>query len=137
MAELYRGVAYESDIVLVSLNALEGIGGLNTGVIDGINYIFQYAESVGKPAVVNISQGHHTGPHDGNSLADQAMDAMSWLGKIIVGAVGNEGDASGFYLHFNHNFDNENEILSYLVWPDDLSSGTTVVDIWGEEGAGF
>jgi len=135
--DLYRGVAYESDIVLVSLNAREGESGKNTGVIDGINYIFQYADSVGKPAVVNISQGHHTGPHDGTSLADQAIDLLSGPGRVIVGAVGNEGDPSGFYLHFDHNFENENTILSYLVWPDELSAGTTLVNIWGEEGANF
>jgi len=133
----YRGVAYESEIVLVSLNVREGTSGLNTGVIDGINYIFQYAESVGKPAVINISQGHHTGPHDGTSLADQAIDAMSGPGRIIVGAVGNEGDPTGFYLHFDHTFDNENEILGYLVWPDEISAGTTLVDLWGEVGSGF
>jgi subtilisin family serine protease len=133
----YRGVAYDSEIVLVSLNAGDGISGKNTGVIDGINYIFQYAESVGKAAVVTLSQGHHTGPHDGTSLADQAIDALSGPGRIIVGAVGNEGDPTGFYLHFDHLFDEENNILSYLVWPDGISAGSTIVDIWGEAGKDF
>ncbi len=137
LSNLYRGVAFDSDIVLVSLNAREGVSGNNTGVIDGINYIFEYAASIGKPAVVNLSQGHHTGPHDGTSLADQAIDEMSGADKIIVGAVGNEGDASGFYLHFDHDFTNENQVLSYLVWPDDISSGITLVDIWGEAGTDF
>ncbi|NND34711.1 MAG: S8 family serine peptidase, partial [Saprospiraceae bacterium] len=137
LSDLYRGAAYESEIVLVSLNAREGVSGNNTGVIDGINYIFQYAESVGKAAVVNISQGHHTGPHDGSSLSDQAIDAMSGPGRIIVGAVGNEGDASGFYLHFDHTFDAENEILSYVVWPDEINAGEALVDIWGEAGTDF
>ncbi len=133
----YRGVAHESEIVLVSLNAREGVSGKNTGVIDGINYIFQYAESVGKPAVVNLSQGHHTGPHDGTSLTDQAIDALSGPGRIVVGAVGNEGDPTGFFLHFDHTFDDENDIRSYLVWPDGISAGVTLVDIWGEPGAPF
>ena len=137
LPDRYRGVAYASDMVLVSLNARQGTVGNDVGVIDGINYIFQYAESVGKPAVVNISQGHHTGPHDGSSLADQAIDAMSGEGRIIVGAVGNEGDASGFYLHFDHMFSNENQILTYLVWPEGISAGTTLVDIWGEAGMSF
>lgn len=133
----YRGVAYDSELVLVSLNAVDGVSGKNTGVIDGINYIFKYAESVGKAAVVNLSQGHHTGPHDGTSLTDQAIDALSGPGRIIVGAVGNEGDPDGFYLHFDHHFDEENNILSYLVWPDGISAGITLVDIWGEVGEDF
>ncbi len=133
----YNGVAYECDLVFVSLIQLEGLSGLNTGVIDGISYVFDYAESVGKPAVVNLSQGHHTGPHDGTSLTDQAIDALSGPGRIIVGAVGNEGDPSGFYIHFDHDFVNENEIFSYLVWPDGVSAGETTVDIWGEMGEDF
>ncbi len=137
LIDKYRGVAYESDLVLVSLFQLGGLSGLNTGVIDGINYVFQYAESMGKPAVVNISQGHHTGPHDGSSLTDQAIDALSGPGRIIVGSVGNEGDPGGFYLHFDHTFDNEKNVLSYLVWPEGLSSGETTVDIWGEVGEDF
>jgi len=135
--KIYQGVAYNSDLVFVSLLQLEGISGLNAGVIDGIDYVFKYAESVGKPAVVNLSQGHHTGPHDGTSLADQAIDALAGSGKIIVGAVGNEGDDSGFYIHFDHTFDSENDILSYLVWPEELSAGKTVIDIWGEAGEEF
>ena len=137
LADKYRGVAYESDLVLVSLNARDGVQGNTSGVIDGINYIFKYAESVGKPAVVNVSQGHHTGPHDGTSLSDQAIDMMSGPGRIIVGAVGNEGDESGFYLHFDHEFSDENEILSYLVDPNEISGGEASVDIWGEAGMQF
>lgn len=133
----YNGVAYECDLVFVSLLQLAGLSGLNTGVIDGISYVFDYAESVGKPAVVNLSQGHHTGPHDGTSLTDQAIDALSGPGRIIVGAVGNEGDPSGFFIHFDHDFSGENEILSYLVWPDGISAGETTVDIWGEVGEDF
>ncbi|NND05236.1 MAG: S8 family serine peptidase [Saprospiraceae bacterium] len=137
LASEYRGVASASDVVMVSLNMGAELDGLNTGVIDGINYVFQYAESVGKPAVVNLSQGHHTGPHDGTSLTDQAIDALSGPGRVVVGAVGNEGDVSGFYLHFDHTFANEPEILSYLVWPDEVSAGRTLVDIWGEVGVDF
>ena len=137
LSDKYRGVAYESDIVLVSLKDDEGVGGLNTGIVDGINYIFQYAESVGKPAVINISQGHHTGPHDGSSLTDQAIDAQSGPGRIIVGAVGNEGDEAGFYLHFDHTFNEEPTILTNVVWPAEISAGRTLVDIWGEAGSDF
>ena len=48
----YNGVAYDSDIVLVSLLQLEGFDGLNTGIIDGIKYVFDHADLNGKPAVI-------------------------------------------------------------------------------------
>ena len=137
LSDLYRGVAYESDLVFVSPRNTLTLADLSTGIVDGINYTFQYAESVGKPAVVNVSQGHHTGPHDGTSLTDQAIDALSGTGKIVVGAVGNEGDPSGFYLHFHHDFAQNDTILSYVVFPDGVSSGETFIDIWGEVGTNF
>ena len=133
----YNGVAFMSDLIFVSSLQFDGLSGLNTSVIDGIDYIFKYAESNGKPAVINISQGHHTGPHDGTSLTDQAIDALSGAGRIIVGSVGNEGDPNSFFLHFDHTFDSENSILTYLVWPDGISAGETVVEIWGEVGQDF
>ncbi len=133
----YNGVAYDSDIVIVSLLQLAGFDGLNTGIVDGIKYVFDHAESVGKPAVINLSQGHHLGPHDGTSLVDQAIDAMSGPGRIIVGAVGNEGDESGFYLHFDHTFDDEPKIHTYLVWPEGLGAGEARVELWGETGMSF
>lgn len=57
----YRGVAYQSDIVMVALN----LAGVTTNLIDAVQYIQDYAASVNKPCVINMSIGTHTGPHDG------------------------------------------------------------------------
>ena len=65
------GVATDADIVLVSLNGNELINADNTTVIDGVKYIFDYAESVNKPCVVNLSLGSHLGPRDGSYHADR------------------------------------------------------------------
>ena len=48
-------------------------GSSNVNITDGIQYCFDYAESVGKPCVVNISLGSHLGPHDGTSDTDRAL----------------------------------------------------------------
>ena len=42
----------------------------NTSLIDGISYIFGRATFFGKPAVVNMSIGGLSGPHDGSSTFD-------------------------------------------------------------------
>ena len=47
----YRGFAYEADLVMVTILVDEA------SVIDAFNYIYNYANSVGKPAVVNMSWG--------------------------------------------------------------------------------
>lgn len=95
----YRGMAPESDLVFVAIKyGNDSLGGsalgdyvvANPNILDAVKYIFDYAESVGKPAVINLSWGMHTGPHDGNSLFDRAIENLTGPGKIFVGASGND-----------------------------------------------
>lgn len=136
--EEFSGVAYESDLVFVSMGAVvDNLDIVNTRVIDGINYIFSYAESVNKPAVINISLGYHTGPHDGTSITDQFIDKLTGPGKIIVGAAGNEGGFQ-FPLHLTHTFGQvEETIASFLVSPSNLNGHHFITDLWGEVGSEF
>ncbi len=92
----FVGVAPEAEIVVVQLNKA-----ITSEMIDGLSYIFNYAKSVGKPAVVNLSYGTHFGPHDGTSSFDAAVDKLVGPGKILVGSAGNEG---GDKLHASHTF---------------------------------
>jgi len=88
-----RGAAPAAEIVMVQLDPwyLDTILVNQSGVLDGVNYVFQYAQSVGKPAVVNLSLGGHLGPHNGTSLFDQGVNSISGQGKIVVGSAGNSG----------------------------------------------
>ena len=85
------GVATDAEIVLVSLNGNELINSDNTAVLDGVKYIFDYAKSVNKPCVVNLSLGSHLGPRDGSSTFDLLTSEMLGPGRILVGAAGNDG----------------------------------------------
>lgn len=95
---MYAGMAYESDLVFVNIryydnqypaSAKGDFLVASPAIIDGLNYIFSYADSVGKPAVVNLSWGMHTGPHDGSSLFDKAIENLTGKGKLFVGSAGN------------------------------------------------
>ena len=86
----FYGIAPDCDIVFVSYNYNDMSIGWNS-ISDAIAYIYDYADSVGKPCVVNISLGDTYGPHDGCSIFDQVCDALQGEGKLIVGSVGNEG----------------------------------------------
>ena len=86
----FYGIAPKSDIVFVSYNYNDNTAGWNS-ISDAIAYIYDYAESVDKPCVVNISLGDTYGPHDGCSIFDQVCDALQGEGRLIVGSVGNEG----------------------------------------------
>ena len=82
----YAGIAPEADLVVVAGD------GTDAGLIDGLNYIFDRAAALGKPAVVNLSLGGHSGPHDGTSPLDRAVDALTGPGRLVVCSAGNDGD---------------------------------------------
>lgn len=118
------GIAQDADLVFVSYE-----GSDNMHVLDGIDYIFNYAKSINEPAVVNLSLGTHSGPHDGTSLFDQALDSLVGAGKIVCGAAGNEGSDM---LHLSKNFTPTDTLLKTFVSFYAGSKLSSLVDIWGD-----
>ncbi len=130
----FHGIAPEADLILVSASDTDESAD-NTAMIDGIKYVYDYAASVNRPAIVNLSWGLHVGPHDGTSLFDEACDRLQGEGKLLVGAAGNEG---GDKFHVSKSFTAENQELKSLVefLQSDETSGEDIlkgaVDIWGD-----
>ena len=86
-AEGFVGVAPEAWIVMVKTTYF------TSDILAGIAYIFNIAQDLSLPAVVNLSLGGHEGPHDGTSLFEQGMDELVYgSGRVIVVSAGNEGD---------------------------------------------
>jgi len=127
--EMFGGVAPNADIVIVEPD-FSTAG--ESAITDGISYIFNYADSVGKPAVINMSLGHHSGPHDGTSLFDQFIDAIVGEGKILVGSVSNEGDRP---VHIAYDLQANDTLRSFIGTYSTEGSGE--VSIWGQPGASF
>lgn len=139
-AEQYRGLAPEADMVIVALRPPpheQWTSGSCADIVDAVNYIYNYAESVGKPAVVNLSWGCSTGSKDGTSLFSQAIDNLTGKGKIFVASAGNEGSDQ---IHLGKTFSDTDTLLcSYYRMPFDatvLLNGTWL-DAWGEAGKDF
>jgi len=124
----YYGVAPEADIAMVSYNLNEQTSD-NVSITDGVKYLYDYATKLNEPCVVNMSLGSHVGPHDGTSAFDRACDLMEGKGRLLVGAVGNEGNDS---LHISQTFTSTNNTLkSFFSYFEDTSLiGYT--DIWGD-----
>lgn len=134
----YRGMAYEADLVLVGVRRdsieQQWMEGSFSDFIDGINYIFNYAASVGKPAVVNISWGSQSGPHDGSTLFNEACDNLTGSGKIVVMSAGNEGEEK---IHLAKTFTpTDSTIYTFLDFVPDLYKRTWI-DAWGDAGKTF
>lgn len=124
---LYGGVAREADLVLVdALHTPEG-GMYSEGIVDGIQFIFDYARSVGKPCVVNLSIGDYFGPHDGTSAFDVMCDSLQGEGRLIVGAMGNMG---AYNYHLGYNFDVQPRLFRTGFRQNRMS--LPMVDIWSE-----
>ena len=122
----YYGVAPDADLVFVSYN-LSDNSSSNTSISDGIKYIYDYAESVGKPCVINMSLGYHIGPHDGTSTFDRICDSLQGEGRLLVGAAGNEAETN---IHVKKTLTADNSSLKTLV---DLGQNqNTTIDIWGD-----
>ncbi|MBR4199491.1 MAG: S8 family serine peptidase [Bacteroidales bacterium] len=123
----YRGMAPNADIVLVSSTLT------NAAIYDAIEYIQEYALSVGKPCVINMSLGSHSGPHDGTSNFDIACDSLlsDFPNKLIlVGAAGNEGEDK---LHLDKTFTASDTLLYSILDFNGSSAGYTIIDIWGDD----
>ena len=95
----YRGMAYESDICLVSNAITDDIEYIDsadiykyTTAIDalGMQYCFDYASRQGKPCVVSFSEGYHPYLDEEDSLFSAVLDRMTGPGRIIVASAGNE-----------------------------------------------
>lgn len=124
----YRGVAPGSELVFVTITGAE------SNILDGVNYVYQYARSINKPCVINMSLGLNIGPHDGYSDFDVAADKLVNAdpnGFLLVAAAGNEGDIP---LHIEASLD-AGESRSTAIDMNTPSAG--LVDVWGDPGEDF
>jgi subtilisin family serine protease len=69
-------------------------------VADGVAFIFEEADKLGLPAVVNLSLGTYLGSHDGLDEPALQIDSMIQArnGRAIVAAVGNAGHMPPWHL---------------------------------------
>jgi subtilisin family serine protease len=128
-----RGVAYESELVLVSSpRTYQDWREMNmTTIIDGINYIFSYAQSKNMPAVINISMGSLYGARDGMSSFAKACDSIVGPGKILVFCAMNEGSTKK---HIEKKFTISDTVLHTLVPIEVYNNGErkNYIEAWGD-----
>ena len=102
----YRGMAYESDICLVSNAVSSDISLIDeadiykyTYATDALafKYCFDYAESVGKPCVVSFSEGSPQDFRGDDQLFYEMIENITGPGKIFVAAAGNDGGRKTYF----------------------------------------
>lgn len=92
----YRGVAFESELLVVKLGVpLENGFPRTTELMQAVDYCLGKSTEYGKPIVVNLSFGNNYGSHSGNSLIETYLDDMANYGRTTIAAgSGNEGASS-------------------------------------------
>ncbi|MEF2734350.1 MAG: S8 family peptidase [Blautia sp.] len=91
---VYRGVAYESELLVVKLGtAREGGFPRTTELLQGIDYAIRLAADRGQPVALNLSFGNNYGSHSGESLLETYLDNAALNGRsVICVGMGNEGN---------------------------------------------
>lgn len=121
----FRGSAIASDIA-AACGTTEG-----TNILLAAEKIYSYAQSQGKPAVMNISLGHNYGPHDGTDANSRYLSSIG-NDMIICVSAGNEGEDK-IYLHKDFTAGN----TSIKTCPSTMSAANGLVDIWGVDNTLF
>ncbi|MDE6266358.1 MAG: S8 family peptidase [Muribaculaceae bacterium] len=105
----YNGVAQKAEIVATTSNLYD------PEILAGVEDVVRYAQSVGKPAVVNLSLSSAMGPHDGTQLFNEYIDKLGEEALITVSA-GNSATSP--------------VVVSKTFSVDDTSMGTAFMEEW-------
>lgn len=121
----YRGVALESEMIVVKLGRGDEDFAGTTEVMEGIDYVVRKAVELQKPVAINLSFGNNNGAHDGKSLFENYISDLNGVWKnVIVVASGNEGDARH---HARLKLEREEEVVSFAVGASEKSM---TLQIW-------
>ena len=122
----YKGVAPKSDIIIVKMNLNRPDNEFLSSLVDAIKYIFDRADELGEPAVINVSLGTYFGSHDGKDIQAQAIDNLisSKPGHVVVCSAGNAGSAP---LHLGYDAGTDTN----FTWLQ-LSSQSIYIQAWGD-----
>ncbi|MCO6500472.1 MAG: S8 family peptidase [Vicingus serpentipes] len=126
----YRGVAPEASIVAVASD-FNAPNWLFT-VVDAVNYIYQIADSLNMPCVINASIGDYFGSHDGTDPAALLIDSLvnAKPGRAFVCAGGNAG-------HFNWHVGQQVTADTSFTWlkynsSSALGFGSVFYEVWAD-----
>jgi len=138
-ADEYIGGAPDASIVMVKLRQAstylkqyylikdDDIAYQDNNFIEGINYLLQVAFELQKPLVICIGIGNTDGAHNGSTIVERFLNALStFTNLIIIIAAGNEANSGH---HFSGIITNEQkQDIEINVSPEEVRG--FIVNIW-------
>ena len=135
---VYTGVAPQSNLIVVNI----GTGGTAgtctpsgvdflTQISDAVNYIFEKADALGMPCVINLSQGTYYGSHDGIDLTSEIIDSLieQRKGRVVVAAAGNGGNIAH---HLSYTVSPDAANPAYTLFKYNSTSQEVYFDLWAD-----
>jgi subtilisin family serine protease len=100
----YLGVAPNATLVIARVYPKGGSSVSNDEVLRGVSFLFDRADDMHQPIVVNFSSGSDFGPHDGTMSWEQALASHvgpDSPGHAFVASAGNSGSIVDAPVHEN------------------------------------
>ena len=127
----YCGIAPGADIVFVPTLLTQA------SIFDAIDYIHEYAQSVHKPCVINMSFGTQSSPHDGTGMEDRFLNAFIEQNTdsiAVVVAAGNDGNKN---VHIKKQFSSSDTLVATAFKFVQYIDMEAEVDLWAEQNFSF
>ena len=129
---IYRGVAYESPLIVVKLAVpMENSFPRTTQLMAGIDYLVRKSLALNMPMAINISFGNNYGSHSGTSLLETYIDDIAGLGRtaICIGTGNEAAEPVHTAVQFRKGRQNSSQDVLLGVAPSQTSLS---VQIWKE-----
>ena len=122
-----QGMAPETDLILCGLNKYS----YGSNVVECIKEIFDYATSVGKPAVINISMGSILGLHDGGDIESKSIATLTENGTkpgrvVVISSSNDAANYQSIIKKFNSVDEELKTVLGANTSPSDLGPNQQV-----------
>lgn len=121
----YNGIATDAEIVATTSSLYD------VGLLAGAEDIIEYARAQGKPAVINMSVGSHTGPHDGTTLFNRYLSLLGEEAIITISAA----NAGGRLCHRSVQHTDEAPAWRTLIHSNDWMQYdvTGLIEAWSRD----
>ena len=93
----YRGVAYESELLVVKLAEVRNGQTMVSGtarLMEAVDFCVRFAMERNQPLALNLSYGTREGAHNGRSLVETYLNMVSSMAKCVI-CVGTGNDGIG------------------------------------------
>jgi subtilisin family serine protease len=127
----YPGVAPQAGLLIARITDSNGVEMGNDELLRGVAFLFDRADALHEPVVVNLSLGSDFGPHDGTLAWEQALASQvgsSRPGRSFVAAAGNSGSVVESPIHQTIHVNRGEQARVPLLSPGASQNGS--VNIW-------